>query len=413
MRPGTQVHFGDGVVRETGPLCREMGVTRVLVVTDPGIELAGHLGKVLDSLREAGVHATVFDHVIENPTTETVDACVAAARDAGVDGLIGLGGGSSMDTAKGCNFILTNGGQMKDYWGVGKATRDMLPLLVIPTTAGTGSECQSFALISDAVTHAKMACGDRKAAARHALLDPELTVTQPARVTAVTGIDAIAHALESAVCRKASDVSRAYSLAAFRLLATGFPQVMNEPGSISARSLMQLGAAWPEWPSKIPCWAPPTRPPIPLTAHFGIVHGVAVGIMLPHVVRLNAADPARPRSIASFRRTATLPTSSTDWLGARRPADPSSRRRRAGCRGAGPARRRGRRAVDGAIQSGLGGGGGLCPAVRGGLVTVGPPCQGRSVASSVRRCTGNSSFRRQGGARWRCRCRPANPRPQI
>jgi alcohol dehydrogenase len=289
--PGTQVHFGSGIVRRTGALCRDLGVSRVLVVTDPGIELAGHLGRVLESLREAGVQSAVFDHVIENPTTATVDACVAAAREAGVDGLIGLGGGSSMDTAKGCNFILTNGGQMKDYWGVGKATREMLPLLVIPTTAGTGSECQSFALISDAVTHAKMACGDRKAAARHALLDPDLTVTQPARVTAVTGIDAIAHAVESAVCRKASDVSRAYSLAAFRLLATGFPMVVREPGSVTARSLMQLGSSLAGVAIENSMLGAAHSAANPLTAHFGIAHGVAVGLMLPHVVRLNASDP--------------------------------------------------------------------------------------------------------------------------
>jgi alcohol dehydrogenase len=312
--PGTQVHFGTGVVREIGPLCRATGVTRVLVVTDPGIELAGHLGKVLDSLRGSGVHADVFDHVIENPTTDTVDACVAAARAAGVDGLIGLGGGSSMDTAKGCNFILTNGGRMQDYWGVGKATQPMLPLLVIPTTAGTGSECQSFALISDAVSHAKMACGDRKAAARHALLDPDLTVTQPARVTAVTGIDAIAHAVESAVCRKAGDVSRAYSLAAFRLLSAGFPRVMHDPSSVPARSLMQVGAALAGVGIENAMLGAAHSCANPLTAHFGIVHGVAVGIMLPHVVRLNAADPVAAEVYGRLSPGQDLAAQLTEWL---------------------------------------------------------------------------------------------------
>lgn len=163
--PGTKVHFAPGSVELSGWLCREMGVTHMLVVTDPGIELAGHLGKLLASLRQSDIHATVFDHVVENPTTDTVDACVAVAKAAGIDGIVGLGGGSSMDTAKACNFLLTNGGQMRDYWGVGKATREMLPLLLIPTTAGTGSECQSFTLISDAESHVKMACGDKR---RHA-----------------------------------------------------------------------------------------------------------------------------------------------------------------------------------------------------------------------------------------------------
>jgi len=110
-------------------------------------------------------------------------ACLAAAKAAGIDTLVGLGGGSSLDTAKGCNFLLTNGGRMRDYWGVGKASKPMLPLIAIPTTAGTGSECQSYALIADEATRQKMACGDPKAAARIALLDPTLTLSLPRRVT--------------------------------------------------------------------------------------------------------------------------------------------------------------------------------------------------------------------------------------
>ena len=131
-----------------------------------------------------------FERVTENPTTEVVDDCVAVARQEQSDFLVGLGGGSSMDTAKGCNFLLTNGGRMEDYWGVGKALRPMLPLIAVPTTAGTGSECQSFALIAHPQTHVKMACGDPKAAARVAILDPELTLTQPAALAAATGMDA-------------------------------------------------------------------------------------------------------------------------------------------------------------------------------------------------------------------------------
>ena len=312
--PGTRVHFGPGRVRDVGPLCRTMGATRVLVVTDPGIGKAGHLEPVLASLRQACVPAAVFDEVIENPTTETVDACVAAAREFGADGLVGLGGGSSMDTAKGANFLLTNGGRMSDYWGVGKATREMLPLLVVPTTAGTGSECQSFALISDAATHAKMACGDRKAAARHAVLDPELTVTQPLRVTAVTGIDAIAHAVESAVCRRAGDVSRAYSVAAFRLLAEGFPRVLGEPASVAARSLMQIGAALAGVAIENSMLGAAHSCANPLTAHFGIVHGVAVGLMLPHVVRLNATEPSAAAVFRELSPDRELADRLTGWL---------------------------------------------------------------------------------------------------
>src|SRR5438045_1423600 len=116
-----------------------------------------------------------------------------------------------MDTAKGCNFLLTNGGEMKDYWGVGKATKPMLPLIAIPTTSGTGSECQSAALIADEQTHQKMACLDPKAAAAIAIIDPLLTVSLPPRVTACTGMDAVAHALETAVTPKRTPISMLYS----------------------------------------------------------------------------------------------------------------------------------------------------------------------------------------------------------
>jgi alcohol dehydrogenase len=195
-----------------------------------------------------------------------------------------------MDTAKGCNFILTNGGRMQDYWGIGKATKPMLPLIVIPTTAGTGSECQSFALITDPVTHQKMACGDRKAAALLAILDPDLTLTQPPRVTADTGIDALAHAIESAVCRKRSEISLAYSEAAFRLLFTGFPRVLADPADIRARSMMQVGAALAGVAIENSMLGAAHSAANPLTAHFDVVHGVAVGVMLPHVIEFNSQD---------------------------------------------------------------------------------------------------------------------------
>ena len=289
--PGTKVVFGGGSVQRTGIFVRNLGSLRPMVVTDRGIADAGHLDQVLQSLSAAGVEWSAFMGVEENPTTDTVDACVAAARAHQADLLIGLGGGSSMDTAKGCNFLLTNGGRMSDYHGTGKATRPMLPLIAIPTTAGTGSECQSYALISDAVTHAKMACGDKKAAAKIAILDPDLTITQPARVTRVTGIDAIAHALESAVCIKRNDISIAYSRAAFALLSRNYLTALNEPDNRGARAAMLLGAAFAGTAIENSMLGAGHSAANPLTAHFGIVHGEAVGLMLPHVMRHNLTEP--------------------------------------------------------------------------------------------------------------------------
>ncbi|MEC7821265.1 MAG: iron-containing alcohol dehydrogenase, partial [Candidatus Neomarinimicrobiota bacterium] len=226
----------------------------------------------------------------ENPTTEDVGRCVEVAREESIDILIGLGGGSSMDTAKGCNFILTNGGEMKDYWGSGKATKSMLPLIAIPTTAGTGSECQSFALIADAKTHMKMACGDRKAAARVAILDPELTLTQPASVTAHTGIDALTHAIESAVTKSRSEVSMPYSRLSFSLLNDGFEAVIKNPECLQSRAKVLLGAAYAGVAIENSMLGAAHAAANPLTAHFGVVHGQAVGVMMPHVVEFNSAD---------------------------------------------------------------------------------------------------------------------------
>ena len=166
FQPRPRIVFGAGEVDRVGELARELGAKKILLVTDRGLVAAGHAGRVRKHLESAGLQVTVFDHAAENPTTGCVDKCLAAARAGGIDTIVGLGGGSSMDTAKGCNFLLTNGGRMQDYWGVGKATRPMLPFIAIPTTAGTGSECQSAALIVDEKTHQKMACLDPKAAAR-------------------------------------------------------------------------------------------------------------------------------------------------------------------------------------------------------------------------------------------------------
>ena len=212
--PQIRTVFGNGVLPRLGELARELGGRRVLLVTDAGLEHAGHPQRAQQSLREAGLEVFLFDGVEENPSDRHVQAGLEQARRHQIDLLVGLGGGSAMDCAKGINFLLTNGGRMADYKGFGKAARPMLPSLGVPTTAGTGSEAQSYALIADEHTHLKMACGDRKAAFRVALLDPELTVTQPAKVTAITGIDALAHAVESYVCTRRNPIAQLFGRAA-------------------------------------------------------------------------------------------------------------------------------------------------------------------------------------------------------
>lgn len=299
-QPRTRLVFGDGCIQRAGELAGDIGATHVLLVTDTGIVAAGHAGRVRRVLEAAKLRVTEFDQTRENPTTKCVYDCAEAARLAGIDTIIGLGGGSSMDTAKGCNFILTNGGRMQDYWGIGKATKPMLPFIAIPTTAGTGSECQSAALIADEKTHQKMACLDPKCAARIAILDPVLTLSQPPRVTACTGIDAIAHAVETAVTTKRNPLSLMYSREAFRLCVRAFPEVMLNPNDLEARGRMLLGAAFAGVAIENSMLGAAHAAANPLTAHYGIVHGEAVGLMLPHVVQFNGLDPATRAAYVDF-----------------------------------------------------------------------------------------------------------------
>lgn len=287
---GGRVVFGPGKIDTLGAETRVLGGTRALIVTDAGLARTGFVDRARAALVGAGIDVSVYAGVHENPTTEDVDRCVAFAEAEKIDLIIGLGGGSSLDTAKGCNFILSNGGRMQDYWGVGKATKPMLPFIAVPTTSGTGSECQSFALIADAETHAKMACGDPKCAAAVAILDPELTVTMPVAVTAHTGIDAIAHALETAVCSKRNEVSAAYARAAWRLLDAGLSRVLDDPRDLEARARMLLGAAFAGTAIENSMLGIAHSCANPLTAHYDTVHGQAVGTMLPHVIAFNRRD---------------------------------------------------------------------------------------------------------------------------
>jgi len=285
----TRVVFGPGSLNRLGELARELGDTRVLLVTDPGLEEAGHPQRAMDSIRQAGLEVFLFDGVEQNPTNTHVQAGVEFARPLGIDLIVSVGGGSSMDCAKGINFLLTNGGSMADYKGFGKAKKPMLPSIGIPTTAGTGSEAQSYALIADEKSHMKMACGDRKAAFCVAILDPEVTVSQPAKVTAITGIDALSHALESYVTSKRNALAQMFARQAWKLIEVNLETVLKEPSDLEARGAMQVGAYLAGTAIENSMLGACHACANPLTAHYGITHGLAIGILLPHVVRFNAS----------------------------------------------------------------------------------------------------------------------------
>ncbi|WP_145422492.1 iron-containing alcohol dehydrogenase [Planctomycetes bacterium K23_9] len=285
----TRFVFGERSVDRLGELAVGFRPRSVLVVSDAGIVDAGHFGVAIDVLKQSGLTVDSFHDFGENPTSAMVDAGVAKAAEAKPDLLIGLGGGSSLDCCKGINFVYSCGGTIHDYHGVGKATTDLLPMIAVPTTSGTGSEAQSFALISDAVTHTKMPCGDPRAACRVAVLDPLLTITQPQRVTALTGIDAISHAIETYVTKRRNPMSVMYSRRAFGFLATGFSKVLSQPTDVEARSQMQLGACFAGMAIETSMLGAAHATANPLTAHHDITHGQAVGMMLPAVIRMNGA----------------------------------------------------------------------------------------------------------------------------
>jgi alcohol dehydrogenase len=309
-----RVLFGSGRVVELGPLAQEVlradgaldrGLEggEVLLVTDPGVREAGHAEVARQAVEKGGFRVHVFDGVAENPTTDDVraglDFALEAQKETGeeIRLIVAVGGGSAMDCAKGVNFLLTNGGCMEDYRGKDRAEKPMLPSLGVPTTAGTGSEAQSFALISRASDHVKMACGDAKARFHAAVLDPQLIATVPPGVAALTGLDAVSHAVESFVSRTANPVSRMYAREAWKRLERHLPGFLDtrrdgRPGAEEAAELLwgaHLAGAAIEQSMLGAAHALAN----PLTARHGVPHGAAVLLMLPWVVRFNGeADPA-------------------------------------------------------------------------------------------------------------------------
>ena len=319
-----QVIFGDNTIERLGELTRALGGSRVLLVTDPGIEKAGILARAVSALQSERIAAYVYADVMSNPTTESVEAAVEVAKtNAPIDFIIGLGGGSPMDCAKGANFLLTNGGKMEDYWGTNKATEPMLPSIGVPTTIGTGSEAQSFALISQADTHIKMACGDKKARFDTVILDGTLTKTLPRPIAAITAIDAIAHAVESYVSTRHNPMSQMFARHAWELLDAHFEASL-EPNSSTSRSKMLFGAYLAGLAIENSMLGAAHACANPLTARYDVIHGVAVALMLPHVIRFNShvvgeayhelyADGDIADRITALKRIGNLPNRLRDY----------------------------------------------------------------------------------------------------
>jgi alcohol dehydrogenase len=289
FQPRTRIVFGQGAAGRLGQLARELHFQRTLLVADAGLVRAGHVADAWRSLEAAGI--TAFPCLVcgEHPDSALFEAGCRVAEPLELDSIVGLGGGSSLDCAKGINFVLTNGGSIGDYRGYGKAGTPLLPMIGVPTTAGTGSEAQSYTVIADAATHMNMACGDPSAAMRIAILDPELTLTAPRLVTAMAGFDAIAHAVETAVTMRRTPLSDTFSHRAWRLLSEAFERVLLHPGDLEARSAMQLGSHFAGVAIEHSMLGAAHACANPLTARYNLAHGLALAILLPHVVRWNAS----------------------------------------------------------------------------------------------------------------------------
>lgn len=284
-----RLHCGAGRLSELGELARQLGARRALLVTDPGLTRAGHAATAARALAAADLEVFRFDDVEPNPTTATVDRGCAAARDCGADLLVALGGGSAMDCAKGVNLLMTNGGAVADYEGFNRAPGPYLPSIAVPTTAGTGSEGQSYALIADARTHRKMACGDPGLRFREVILDPELLASAPREVIAAAGLDALSHAIESFVSKRANPVSRTLSKRALEGLLGSFSDFIADPSDETAGIEMMISAHFAGAAIENSMLGAAHAAANPLTARHGVVHGMAVALTLPVVIRWNAA----------------------------------------------------------------------------------------------------------------------------
>ncbi|MCU1334425.1 MAG: alcohol dehydrogenase [Bryobacterales bacterium] len=288
FRPRTRVVFGAGEFARLGEVARELGGTRCLLVADPGIVEAGYAAEAMRSLKARRMTVHGFHEFQANPTSAMAEAGGAFAGQLGIDLIVAVGGGSSLDCAKAINFLLSNGGRMRDYWGYGKAARPMLPMIAVPTTAGTGSEAQSSATLVDSETGARMACGDGKGSFRVAILDPKLTMSQPAKLAAATGYDALSHALETLVTSRQTALSECFSRSAWRLILSGFERMHRNPEDLEARGAMLLGAHFGGLAIENSNLGAAHACAYPLSDHFGLAHGAAVAAVLAQVVDWNS-----------------------------------------------------------------------------------------------------------------------------
>ena len=292
----TQIEFGNGMIARLPDFVKALGGSRVLIVGDPGVQRAGLIERVQSILTGASIASTAFADVESDPATRSVDEGTESGKAGGCDLVVGIGGGSALDTAKAIGLMLVNDGNIKDYVGIGKVPKAGAPVIAVPTTAGTGSELTIWSVLSDKVAKAKISVGSVFNCPRIALLDPELTLSLPAQITATTGMDALTHALESYVNTATQPISEAMSDQAMTLIARSLRNAVSDGSDIEARGDMLLASTIAAMAFNSTRLGLVHAFAMPLGAKFGIPHGLVNAIMLPEVMRYNHLS--NPRKFA-------------------------------------------------------------------------------------------------------------------
>ena len=284
----SNIVFGRGAVEQLPEMIKSYGLKNVMVVYDMGVKAAGIAEKVLEQVEKAGVTVTVFDKVIPNPTNEVVEEGAEIAKAANVDGFVAVGGGSSIDLAKAVNVLMTNPGTIGEYGGIGMVKNDCLPLIAIPTTAGTSSEITNVSALIDTEKVIKYVVIDNKIVASDVIADPDFTRTVPAGVTAATGMDAITHAVESYISNMATPLTEYNSLKALDIFHKNLPKVVKDGSDMEAREQMMLGCIIVGYAFSNANLGLVHGIAHTLSAHFGLAHGMANATVLPYVMEYNA-----------------------------------------------------------------------------------------------------------------------------
>jgi alcohol dehydrogenase class IV len=290
-----------GAVRQIPEILAKFGLSRPLVVTDPFMVSSRHVQHCLEPLAATGIGVTVFSDTVPDPTDTVVEAGVAVLKRGEFDCLIGFGGGSPIDTAKAMAILAAGGGKMRDYKVPVQADRGALPVIAIPTTAGTGSECTRFTVITDTERGEKMLIAGLGALPLAAIVDYELTYSVPARTTADTGVDSLTHALEAYVSKRANPFSDALAVSAMALIGRHIRTAYAEPRNAVAREGMMIGATQAGLAFSNASVALVHGMSRPIGAHFHVPHGLSNAMLLPAITRFSTSA-AEARYAEAARR---------------------------------------------------------------------------------------------------------------